>query len=62
MKKIFEKAKTNSYLIFTILAVLIIIVTFLLIITKIFFDLNPIIICIITALFFASLIYVIAEY
>ena len=61
MKKIFEKVKTNSSLIFTILSSLIIIVTLLLIITKILFAFHPIVICIIAVLFFASLIYIVRE-
>lgn len=61
MKKIFEKVKTNSSLIFTILSSLIIIVTLLLIITKILFAFHPIVIGIISALFFASLIYIVSE-
>ena len=61
MKKIFEKVKTNYSLIFTSLSSLIVVVTLLLVITKILFNLAPIIICIITTLFFASLIYVISE-
>lgn len=61
MKKIFEKVKTNSYLIFTILSSIIVIATLLMIITKILFAFHPIIIGIIAALFFASLIYIVSE-
>ena len=61
MKKIFKKVKTNSSLIFTILSSLIVIATLLLIITKILFGFHPIVISIISALFFASLIYIVSE-
>lgn len=61
MKKIYEKVKTNTSLIFTILSALIIIVSIFLFITGIIFEAPPIIICIMTALFFVSLIYIILE-